>query len=594
MTGKLAFLKPATGLRETIERFPLSVLCSVLLFLFVVGETHNLHGYNNEQLAHFIALMTCSYFWFGALVLIAEKHGLSVLRYGVLAVAGFMLLVFVTFFAGQSEQRILFLIPAFLLLVMIAPFVTRRGDDDGDFWAYNYVLWSGVGSAVVTAFVLTVGLSIALGSVQYLFDVKAHDLHGDIWAFGMAVFGPVYALFWVPRAASMDEAQYTQACKILVNFILVPLVCIYFLILYAYAAKILIAWEMPRGNLGIMVAGFGAVGVATYLTAWPLRDGGTKLLGLVQRHFFKFLIVPLVLMGVGLSIRIGQYGVTEDRYMAVLALLWLSFITVLFITKRHFPLKIIPASLALLLFLGSFGPWGAVGVSGASQLGRLNEALVRNDLLVNGEVVPAENDIPFTEEKNISSVVGYLVRSGREDKLPGALAQASKAEQNKYNKTKKVMEAMNLQYIADYRTPPNPEDGDEFRLQVEDNTQNVSVLHVNGFDYALNTHHSYGKTWNADIPGDSERPRIQGILKDGIFRVIVDGHEELKLNLKDYASRRLQAGTEKQKEQMALTVENETLSAKLMIFSLSGHRKDGEVTIIDGLTFRLLLDIKDQ
>jgi hypothetical protein len=68
-----------------------------------------------------------------------------------------------------------------------------------------------------------------------------------------------------------------------------------------------------------------------------------------------------------------------------------------------------------MVFLVSWGPWGAEGVSLASQRARLKGLLVKNRLLVDGRIVkaggvaPGGSIIPLEDRKAISDVTQYIV-----------------------------------------------------------------------------------------------------------------------------------------------------------------------------------------
>ena len=71
-------------------------------------------------------------------------------------------------------------------------------------------------------------------------------------------------------------------------------------------------------------------------------------------------------------------------------------------------------SLAFALFLASFGPWGAVGLSVRSQTAQLAELLERVGRMKDGQVVVADADkpMPRAEGRRVTSIVRYLESEG--------------------------------------------------------------------------------------------------------------------------------------------------------------------------------------
>jgi hypothetical protein len=88
--------------------------------------------------------------------------------------------------------------------------------------------------------------------------------------------------------------------------------------------------------------------------------------------------------------------------------LWLCGITLYFIVSKTKSIKIIPASLCLIAFLITVGPWSVFNISIKSQLQRLEKLLVTNSILIDGKITKSKSEIPFDDAKEISSVVRYI------------------------------------------------------------------------------------------------------------------------------------------------------------------------------------------
>ena len=99
-----------------------------------------------------------------------------------------------------------------------------------------------------------------------------------------------------------------RAAAALVKFVAVPLLLVYTAILYAYAAKIALAWELPKGTLGAMVVGYLFAGAATLLLGYPSRETGGALVRLFWRYWVWLAALPVVLLFVAVSRRIADYG----------------------------------------------------------------------------------------------------------------------------------------------------------------------------------------------------------------------------------------------------------------------------------------------
>jgi phosphoglycerol transferase MdoB-like AlkP superfamily enzyme len=185
---------------------------------------------------------------------------------------------------------------------------------------------------------------------------------------------PVSFLAFAPRnftdpITAREEGDFTmRAVAALVKFVLVPLLLVYTAILYAYAIKIVLAWELPTGTLGSMVVDYLLVGAATLLLGYPVRETGGTLVRLFWRYWVWLAALPVVLLFIAVSRRIGDYGLTEDRYLMVLVGVWALILAAIRVLRGgDFDLRLVPGVLALLLLAASFGPGGMIGFSILSQ-----------------------------------------------------------------------------------------------------------------------------------------------------------------------------------------------------------------------------------
>ena len=152
----------------------------------------------------------------------------------------------------------------------MAPFY-RRGSVAA-FWEFNRILFQRILQSVLFSTILFAGLAIALWAVQSLLGVKV-DWKAYYFLFLSVafLFNTWFFLAGVPSDWQELESdyEYPAGLRMFVQFILLPLVTLYVMILYGYLVKILIIREWPRGNhwlagehrLGVRHAGI-AVGAS--------------------------------------------------------------------------------------------------------------------------------------------------------------------------------------------------------------------------------------------------------------------------------------------------------------------------------------------
>lgn len=353
-----------------------------------------------------------------ALSLMAEKGkwqlGLSaaVQGAGVLLLAAYAVSVPSDIVGAPSVHilRLLMLAVALHFFVAVAPFI--RGGGLNGFWHYNKTFFMRAFTALLYTGVLYAGLSIALAALDHLFGMNVPvKRYGELWVLINGIFTTWFFLAGVPEdLEGLEKAtDYPKGIKIFAQYILLPLVLVYAVILYAYLGKILISWDWPQGWVSKLILGFSTAGMLSLLLLYPVRDRAENVWIRTLSRWFYIVMIPLVIMLFpALSRRMSEYGITEGRYIAISLGVWLALMVVYFTFSRAKSIKVIPGSLWVCTILISFGPWGAFEISCQSQAARLKEILVRDSILAAGTVQKAPRAVAFEDVKQISSILSYL------------------------------------------------------------------------------------------------------------------------------------------------------------------------------------------
>jgi hypothetical protein len=173
--------------------------------------------------------------------------------------------------------------------------------------------------------------------------------------------------------------------------------------------KIIIQWQLPMGWVSYLVLGFSTTGIFSLLLIEPLREmEGINWIKKFSKWFYLILFPLIILLFIAILRRTGEYGITERRYFVFVLALWLAAMALYFSVSRLKNIKIIPYTLCFIAFITSFGPWGAISLSERSQIGRLEEVLIKNKILVDGKIVKAVNPVPEEESQDVSSVIQFL------------------------------------------------------------------------------------------------------------------------------------------------------------------------------------------
>jgi len=302
---------------------------------------------------------------------------------------------------------------AFHLLVAIAP--AAREHDARIFWQYNRLLFERLLVAVLYTLVLYGGLALALGAMDKLFGVDVPD-HGyfRLWVVIAFVVNTWVFLAGVPRDLDglAGRLDYPPGLKVFAQYILIPIVVVYLVILTAYLGKVLITWDWPSGWIGWLVSSVAVAGILALLLVHPVaREAGNRWVTGYARGFFLVLLPSVVMLWLAIGQRVAQYGVTERRYFLIVLSVWLAAVAVHQIVTRSRDIMVIPASLCAVALVTAAGPWGAYRVSERSQVGRLAGLLARHDLLAAGRARPTESSVPEVDRGEMAAVLRYLVET---------------------------------------------------------------------------------------------------------------------------------------------------------------------------------------
>ncbi|MBL0062057.1 MAG: DUF4153 domain-containing protein [bacterium] len=233
-----------------------------------------------------------------------------------------------------------------------------------------------------------------------------------MWLVIAGVFNTWFFLSGVPEnIPGLERAtDFPKGLKLFTLYVLLPLITVYLVILYAYAAKILITSHWPVGWVANLVLAFSIFGILSFLLIYPLRDDEANPWVKFYSRLFYFLLIPLIiLLYISIFKRIDEYGITVARYYVMLLAVWLTFIAAYNILTGGKRIRVVPLSLCIIGLLSTFGSWGAFAVSQKSQLNELTDLLERNHVLVNEKVDTAStHEVKSDEYDRIQSIISYI------------------------------------------------------------------------------------------------------------------------------------------------------------------------------------------
>src|SRR5690606_16603777 len=155
------------------------------------------------------------------------------------------------------------------LFVAFSPFLTERNDTG--FWAYNMTLLIRILAALLYALILFLGIVMALFAVHLLFDLDIDSkIYPQLFILIMGLFNTWIFLAGIPfEGTTVEEEAPPKELKVFAQYVLLPLLAVYLLILYGYGTKIVLNWDWPRGVVSYLIICVAVLGISAFLLLYP-------------------------------------------------------------------------------------------------------------------------------------------------------------------------------------------------------------------------------------------------------------------------------------------------------------------------------------
>jgi hypothetical protein len=602
--------------RQSFLRFPLSIVSAFIAVCIGIYLNENHQDIANSF--PFINAMLCLALGiplFFCVAVFTSNKGYSKRAKLLLDLSAILLLVLIYFTLPniQSTQNtslpyIRYAIYNIIIHLLVA-FVPYAGKGQlNGFWHYNKILFVRFLTSLLYSAALYAGLALALGSLDFLFEMEVHNkLYFDLFIFIAGFFNTWFFVSGIPaRFDTLDAiTEYPKGIKIFSQYILLPLLILYLLILYVYASKIVLLWSWPKGLVSYLIACVAVLGILTLLLIHPYGAlPGNSWIKKFSRIYY-FILAPLVaLLFIAIGMRISDYGITINRYIIVLLGVWLTIVCFYFAIGK-LNIKFIPVSLAVILMLTSFGYWGMFAVSERSQVARLNTILVQQKILQEGkiqnEVIWRKDSLPAfyaVQEENtneefllndslhneVKSILDYLddhhgfasIRPWFSQDIDSILRinNETKADYQWLNEAQTYMKSMGLKYVHKY-------DMKDSYFTYTSTSSHRYLLDVRDYDYVVTFANSYYK---------NDTLQVEGI--PYLLNVPTEDHQKLSLIsdkdtlefdtdqlIKRLIARYGEHYANVPEKEMTLSGNSDRFDAKLELHTISVHSENDSVKI---------------
>lgn len=405
-------------MKKAIERFPLTVFCSVVVFILSVYLVENPELKNENllnELHKMVILLGMSIPLTLALELAREKYLSGKNKWVIRFVNALITLVFIIFYrfyylSGKNSSSTLDSLEQlmatgiiFFLCFLLVPVIGKKDEEEKYF--QSVIVDKTV--TILFSVVLFLGLIAVFATIDGLSLIKLDsNIYIETWLFVVFVFSVIFFLSKLKKVdESLENYEIHKIFKFLIYFIVIPLITTYTGILYVYFGKMLITRSWPQGLVSHLILWYTIFSLFIMIMVTPMakKDSVAR----VFKKYFPFASLPLLVLSiVSISKRISQYGVTPSRYFVVLLAMWLIFCMVSSIFKAR--LSVILISLITVVYISVFTPVNNRRITLMSQNKRFEKILVKHGLLKDGKLVK-KPELAKEKKYEVTDVLNYIL-----------------------------------------------------------------------------------------------------------------------------------------------------------------------------------------
>lgn len=580
----MKLLKYATNLLhslyKSIKRFPVSIAFSTafVIIMIITSEINSSasdHVIENLQktsmiLALGFALSLCIKIYF-------EKKQINKLNNIIIAfaVSNLFLILYYLFllkdFNMVSITRYIGITLALYICFIFIPYLRDRHN----FELYVIKIFGYFFITIIYSLVLFLGVCAILLTIDNLLEINVpSNFYYYTFLIVSGIFAPTYFLGTIPPTTKeFTKEDYPHIFKVLVLYIVIPLISIYTLILYIYFIKIIVTVKWPVGLVSHLVLWYSVISCAVLFFISPIYKDN-KLANKFMKILPKSILPLIILMFFSIGIRIKAYGITENRYYVIALSLWVLGVMIYFSFTKKFNNIFLPIAFCIIILISVFGgPLSSYSVSMRSQNNRLEKILIRNNMLKDNKIV--KNDSISEEDKyEINSIIGYFKRD-------------HKVQDIKYVPDNFKVE--NMKDIFGFSSSESLNySNNRFYFNV---TQANEPINISGYDYMFDFRSAY-KTY------DTSSIKIS-YDDSNIFKVYDKNNLIYTTNMNDFGKKLIDKyGLDEKhnnipQNDMEFYEENSKIKIKFFIDSLYGSKNLSTQKItVEGIDFYVIIKVK--
>ena len=417
--------------KRVIHRFPLSsVICAIVTALLFLLIANNFSSETSELIGRIILSCIVVFFLSMGVTIFLESYNknniYSLLWHVFPLIFWFIFYLSLSIDIDSPDTITFFILTLFgiISLLFSAPYLKYIKDlkfSASWYYVYFYRISTVMFMSLVVWGALALGWSLAILAVSVLFDLW-YSISGDLYwywiSLALTFLTPLFALSQLPEKWDFENETFNENVffTFLVRYIAIPFIYVYFFILYAYTIKVLLSFsDWPKWEVSWMVIGFSLFWYITYMFSYIFETKWDTHSSLIHifRKYFPFVVLPQVgMLFYAISLRIGQYDLTMNRYFVVVFGLWLLICSLYLLISKTKTILFIPALLTIFTLIISLWPWSVYNLPLERQIQRLENNLIEANILQNGKIIPLSdyNDISPELSNEIYGWIQYTCK----------------------------------------------------------------------------------------------------------------------------------------------------------------------------------------
>lgn len=275
---------------------------------------------------------------------------------------------------------------AAILALWLSAFFLSFIKEKNDIPSWNFASYT-VGAFVtanVVGLIMSGGISLLVFSLRQLFNV---DVGWNCYLYILIICSVLLPMLLFLGMLPKDEQKHNrepQPSEFLngtIHFLFLPLMAGYLLVLYVYAARIFISWELPTGWVSWLVVALMAGCIAIEFGLYPVRIQEKKPINEWIARWLPALVLPmLVLMTIGIIRRFNDYGVTINRLYLITLNIWCYIVCIGLVFTKARRISWIPISFSILFLLTSALPVNYASITRNIMRSSVEKELKRTNL----------------------------------------------------------------------------------------------------------------------------------------------------------------------------------------------------------------------